>query len=460
MVFVLKPLTQSQQQGNDVHEEYKHKSRLVICGNFATWGEHSTTTTNLDALLLRLMLSLACSRETTWSSVDITSAFLNADIHEDDTILITPPPILVKMDIVKPNTVWRVKKAIYGLREAPRLWQPERDQQLQDLDFVYNDRSAHLVQSYIHPGLWFIAEGPRDSSMGIPPFDNRLRSDEWTAKLHKHKILGYVGVYVDDLLIAGPRSLSDTLIRAVQGVWKTSAPEHLGPDPDCVPILRFLGMNLERVDEDRSKELDMPVGSILLSQMEYILDVLLKFEPSLQLKTRTTPGNQESFSPSSLMSHDQAVAEHLESLDALIAEDVTDADATLLGMFPVGALFSEPPVWGRQKGVTPTCSDFPVFFRFVPICVPGPGFREYPDLFRFVPISSDLFSTNQGNPFLPTPFASPRNLAEKEEKDISGKSPKKSGTSPKYRENPKMDRTNRDGQVLSLRAPESHNRNR
>ena len=33
---------------------------------------------------------------------------------EEDTVLITPPPILVKMDIVKPNTVWRVKKAIYG----------------------------------------------------------------------------------------------------------------------------------------------------------------------------------------------------------------------------------------------------------------------------------------------------------------------------------------------------------
>ena len=183
MVFVLKPLTQSQQQGNDIHDEYKHKSRLVICGNFATWGEHSTTTTNLDAPLLRLMLSLACSKETTWSSVDITSAFLNADIHDEDTVLITPPPILVKMDIVKPNTVWHVKKAIYGLREAPRLWQQERDQQLRELEFVYNDRSAHLVQSYIHPSLWFIAEGPKDSTLGIPPFDNRLRSDEWTANL-------------------------------------------------------------------------------------------------------------------------------------------------------------------------------------------------------------------------------------------------------------------------------------
>ena len=136
MVFVLKPLTQSQQIGNDVQEDHKHKSRLVICGNFASWGGHSTTTTNLDAQLLRLMLCLACSADTTWSSIDITSAFLNADIHDDDTVLVTPPPILVKMDIVKPNTGWHVKKAIYGLREAPQLWQQERDQKLHDLEFI------------------------------------------------------------------------------------------------------------------------------------------------------------------------------------------------------------------------------------------------------------------------------------------------------------------------------------
>ena len=48
------------------------------------------------------------------------------------------------------------------------------------------------------------------------------------------------------------RNSIDSLIQAVQQVWKTSTPEHLGPDPDCVPVLRFLGMNLERVDADKS----------------------------------------------------------------------------------------------------------------------------------------------------------------------------------------------------------------
>ena len=125
MVFFLKPLTQVRQNEDDENQDYRHKSRLVICSNFASWGEHSTAT-NLDAPSLRLMLSLSSSPDTARCSIDNTKAFLNADIREDDTVLVTPPPILVKMDIVKPNTVatqsgpvWHVKNAIYGLREAP-----------------------------------------------------------------------------------------------------------------------------------------------------------------------------------------------------------------------------------------------------------------------------------------------------------------------------------------------------
>ena len=79
---------------------------------------------------------------------------------------------------------------------------------------------------------------------------------------------------MDDLLIVGKRALNDALIDAVQQVWKTSAPEHLGPDPVCVLVLHFLGKNLERVNNNRSRELDLLVGTTLINQLEYIVEQL------------------------------------------------------------------------------------------------------------------------------------------------------------------------------------------
>ena len=86
-------------------------------------------------------------------------------------------------------------------------------------------------------------------------------------------------------------------------------------------------MNLERVNAEKSEELGLPAGSILLSQMEYIIEVLMKFEPSLQLKTRTTPGTQESFaSPQAPQSStDQAVQKYIQSLQTLVDDDVIEA---------------------------------------------------------------------------------------------------------------------------------------
>ena len=81
-------------------------------------------------------------------------------------------------------------------------------------------------------------------------------------------------------------------------------------------------MNLERVDAGRSEELNLPVGSILLSQMEYIIEVLMKFKPSLQLKVQTTPGNQESFATKNVTSlpTDAEFAEYLQSLQVLVQD--------------------------------------------------------------------------------------------------------------------------------------------
>ena len=101
MVLALKPPTQVQQHEVDSEEAHKHKSRL----SSVQTSQHGETLYHDDQLgctLLRLMSSWASAEDTTWSSVGITSAFLNADIHNEDTVSDTPPPILVKMNIVIP----------------------------------------------------------------------------------------------------------------------------------------------------------------------------------------------------------------------------------------------------------------------------------------------------------------------------------------------------------------------
>ena len=94
------------------------------------------------------------------------------------------------------------------------------DQQLRDLEFAWQKGSLGGSKSH-PPSLWFIVEEPLAQPHRTTFFW------PWTAKLHDHRILGYLGVYVDDLLIAGKRTLNDTVYEALQQIWKTTTPEHL-----------------------------------------------------------------------------------------------------------------------------------------------------------------------------------------------------------------------------------------
>ncbi len=79
------------------------------------------STTNADAHLLRLFLSQEAGAGKTLASTDVSNALLNAEISEDVLILLKPPTELVKMGIVKPDTIWKCTKACYGLKEAPKM---------------------------------------------------------------------------------------------------------------------------------------------------------------------------------------------------------------------------------------------------------------------------------------------------------------------------------------------------
>eukprot|EP00975_Prorocentrum_lima_P019392 4082971-Prorocentrum_lima.AAC.1 len=67
-----------------------------------------------------MLLSLTNGKVETVTTTDISTAFLNARIDESKVVLISPPQVLLRLGFVKPGTVWKIRKAVYGLKESPR----------------------------------------------------------------------------------------------------------------------------------------------------------------------------------------------------------------------------------------------------------------------------------------------------------------------------------------------------
>ena len=78
-------------------------------------------TTNIDITSIRLVLSEVSQNET-WgiSTMDVKTAFLNADMPAEpaEQVYVAPPAIFVHFGLVKPGTIWKLNKAVHGLRQS------------------------------------------------------------------------------------------------------------------------------------------------------------------------------------------------------------------------------------------------------------------------------------------------------------------------------------------------------
>ena len=96
----------------------RYKARLVAKGFLQRYGVDYTEvwapTGNTSTL--RLLFAIAAARDYDIHQADISTAFLNGDL--DDTIYMQQPP---KFDDGTLR-VWRLRKAIYGLKQGARAW--------------------------------------------------------------------------------------------------------------------------------------------------------------------------------------------------------------------------------------------------------------------------------------------------------------------------------------------------
>eukprot|EP00253_Pinus_taeda_P005612 PITA_05612 len=102
----------------------KHKARLVAKGFSHVEGIDYTETFSPVAKMnsIRLVLSLAASLKWEVHQMDVKSAFLHGDLHEE--IYMEQPIGFIQTDS---SLVCRLKKSLYGLKQAPRAWYAKMD---------------------------------------------------------------------------------------------------------------------------------------------------------------------------------------------------------------------------------------------------------------------------------------------------------------------------------------------
>jgi hypothetical protein len=106
----------------------KCKARVVVWGNHQTQNGLPTRATTLASTTFRTLMAITAKFDLETQQMDAVNAFVNCPL--DETVFMKFPP-----GYEKPNKVLRLRKALYGLRRSPLLWQKELTKTFKELGF-------------------------------------------------------------------------------------------------------------------------------------------------------------------------------------------------------------------------------------------------------------------------------------------------------------------------------------
>ena len=212
----------------------RKKAKIVICGNFQDVHPDEFSASKTPTYpALRMALSVASHMGWPLECWDVSTAFLYARLFGDrDTdlggnkIYIRPPRILVETNVVAEVVVWKIKKALYGLRTSPIAWET----------------------------LWTV----------VP----MRPGEDPSVKTSKEELIrGVVITYVDDVLFTGFQCHINALTKALLAKY---AMKQSGILPVEIPRME----KLERIDFPGARIARDGDGTIWCDHSKYILHCL------------------------------------------------------------------------------------------------------------------------------------------------------------------------------------------
>jgi hypothetical protein len=163
-------------------EDGKLKARLVVRGDQDKNEEEvPCDSPTVDRTTVKMMIAIAANQGWGLRSIDISAAFLQGR-EMDREVYVQPPP-----EIATPGTVWKLKKGLYGLKEAARLW--------------YDEILAELVRRGGH----------------------KLVGDPGCVIFHVNgTFIGFVIVHVDDIIISGNPEFVIEMVKHIKARFRVS----------------------------------------------------------------------------------------------------------------------------------------------------------------------------------------------------------------------------------------------
>ena len=251
---------------------FKNKVRWVVCGNYESKKEgEENYSGGADAAAFRCLVHQASQHQWCGASIDIKTAFLNAEVHHSesqDVVLVKPPAFFVEKNMMAKDVVFQPLRAVYGFRNSPRLWSQHRDDKFQKME----------VEAIIESRKVKVRFAPLDSE------PNLWKIQETTAEDRELRTLGLMMTYVDDIFTVGPKELVEAVIGKIQETWASTPPEWVGLKP-----LRFLGMEVSTFKDENQLEVWH------ISQRSYIQE-LVGNDP--KLKVKVVPITRDQCAPS------------------------------------------------------------------------------------------------------------------------------------------------------------------
>jgi transposase InsO family protein len=230
----------------------RYKARLVVKGFHQVYGIdfEDTFAPTVQTASINFLLAFSAEHMLAIRQLDVKTAFLNGELAEE--VYVKVPP-----GISAGSQVWRLNKALYGLRQAAKVWFDKWTEAMIQMGFV---------PAQADPCLYV------------------KRAEEPI----------FIALYVDDVLFFGSKGAIEKEAAQVRQMFETKDLGYLEPNS----AKKFLGMELRRVNSAE-------FCGITLTQTQYTTNVLKRFgmekanpapspmNPGTRLRKEGTPLPQE-----------------------------------------------------------------------------------------------------------------------------------------------------------------------